>query len=286
MHRSQKKGAPKHQNRKAFYHNPGSKKTAVIASISHSGLCLRCNKIIAWKKQYRKYKALKAPKKCADCHLRKIRRNYHTICDDCAIKRGGVCAKCLLTEEQSQAQVDAEKGGRRKKAAEGDAVTGDEADGEGDGEEGETEEGGTEDGGEAGAGAEGEGEEADAEENDDESDDEDEEYEDEEEVARKKFGTTGTGINCGGLERWMESVVPDELRNKRKALTGAEGAAASAAAAAAAKEAKEKRRTQLADDVTEESFLAQEKAAAGDLSSFLALKKKRKAVHKKQRRKR
>ena len=292
MHRSRKKSAPKHQNKKAFYHNPGSKKTAVIAQISHSGLCQRCDKIIAWKKQYRKYKALKHPKKCADCHLRKIGRNYHTVCDDCAVKRGGVCAKCLLTEEQSRAQ--AEKGGGRKKK--GEAAAGAGAGTEAGGKDGAKVGG---EGGVGGKGANGakqegqgevqqgegqeqeqeeEGEEAEAEEEGEES------SEDEEERARSKFGTTGTGINCGGLERWMESVVPDELRGKRKAPEGPVGAAAAAAAAAAAKEAKEKKRFQLADGVTEEAFLAQEKSAAGNLESFLALKKKRKAVNKKQRR--
>ena len=43
----------------AYYHNPKSKKTARILSINHSGLCKRCNEVIEWKKQYRKYKPLK-----------------------------------------------------------------------------------------------------------------------------------------------------------------------------------------------------------------------------------
>lgn len=110
-----KKQGPKHQNTFAFKHNKNSKKTKVILGINHFGLCTRCHEIIEWKKKYRKYKPLKAPKKwcvsrpisTAVCHVadtaavansngcdrRSITKAYHTLCDGCARTRG-VCAKC------------------------------------------------------------------------------------------------------------------------------------------------------------------------------------------------
>lgn len=58
-----KKGAPKYQNRTAFKHNKNSKLTKKILSMPNEGLCTRCYEIIEWKKKYRKYKPLSAPKK-------------------------------------------------------------------------------------------------------------------------------------------------------------------------------------------------------------------------------
>uniref|UniRef100_A0A6T6VFD4 Uncharacterized protein n=1 Tax=Bicosoecida sp. CB-2014 TaxID=1486930 RepID=A0A6T6VFD4_9STRA len=87
------KKAPKHKNSFAFKHNKNSKKTKKILGIDHHGLCSRCSEIIEWKKKYRKYKPLKAPKKCNGCDRRSIAKAYHTLCDDCARSRS-VCAKC------------------------------------------------------------------------------------------------------------------------------------------------------------------------------------------------
>ncbi|KAJ2355983.1 hypothetical protein GGF43_002353, partial [Coemansia sp. RSA 2618] len=39
------------------------------------------------------YKSLTSPKKCVDCQLKKVKKAYHVLCDDCASKKG-VCAKC------------------------------------------------------------------------------------------------------------------------------------------------------------------------------------------------
>ena len=52
---------PAHQNKVAFHHNKGSKKTARILSLPNQGLCGRCHEKIEWRKKYRKYKPLKAP---------------------------------------------------------------------------------------------------------------------------------------------------------------------------------------------------------------------------------
>mmetsp|Transcript_23253 Transcript_23253/g.58152 ORF Transcript_23253/g.58152 Transcript_23253/m.58152 type:complete len:207 (-) Transcript_23253:25-645(-) len=87
------KGPPAHQNTTAWKHNRKSKKTAYILSLNHHGLCQRCNDIIEWKKQYRKYKPLKAPRKCRYCQQPRVLRAYHVICDPC-VKETRKCAKC------------------------------------------------------------------------------------------------------------------------------------------------------------------------------------------------
>lgn len=90
--------APAHENKFAFRHNPGSKKTAAIARIPNNGVCGRCHDIIEWKKKYRKYKRLTTPGKCAGCHLHCVRFAYHALCGPCASSRG-VCAKCRQAHE-------------------------------------------------------------------------------------------------------------------------------------------------------------------------------------------
>jgi hypothetical protein len=51
--RAKTKGAPAHNNKFAFKHNPKSKKTAKIAKIPNHGVCLRCEEQIEWRKKYR-----------------------------------------------------------------------------------------------------------------------------------------------------------------------------------------------------------------------------------------
>ncbi|ORX67097.1 hypothetical protein DL89DRAFT_52140 [Linderina pennispora] len=89
-----KKGGQKYQNTFAYSHNKGSKTTKKILSLPVDGLCQHCTDMVVWRKQYRKYKPLTAPKKCVSCELKKVKKAYHVICDDCAQKKG-VCAKCL-----------------------------------------------------------------------------------------------------------------------------------------------------------------------------------------------
>ncbi|KAJ2609469.1 hypothetical protein H4S08_004039 [Coemansia sp. RSA 1365] len=93
-----KKGPQKYQNKFAYSHNKGSKKTQVILALPVDGLCRRCTDQIQWRKQYRKYKPLTAPRKCVNCELKKVRKAYHVLCDDCAGVKG-VCAKCAEKAE-------------------------------------------------------------------------------------------------------------------------------------------------------------------------------------------
>eukprot|EP00466_Bigelowiella_natans_P009698 jgi/Bigna1/137754/aug1.41_g12462 len=67
----------------------------ITRRISHMGLCPKCQGIIEWRKKYRKYKPLKAPRKCGSCSKRAIVRAYHVICGPCRSAKQ-VCAKCLL----------------------------------------------------------------------------------------------------------------------------------------------------------------------------------------------
>ncbi|KAI8321282.1 hypothetical protein GQ54DRAFT_304890 [Martensiomyces pterosporus] len=89
-----KKGAQKYQNSFAYTHNKSSKKTQTILALPVDGLCQRCTDVVLWRKQYRKYKQLTAAKKCVSCQLKKVKKAYHVLCDDCAADKG-VCAKCM-----------------------------------------------------------------------------------------------------------------------------------------------------------------------------------------------
>lgn len=50
-----------HKNTFAFRHNPKSKLTATIAATPIVGVCEKCRIQIQWRKDYRRYKPLKAP---------------------------------------------------------------------------------------------------------------------------------------------------------------------------------------------------------------------------------
>jgi hypothetical protein len=88
-----KKGPQKHQNKFAFRHNKHSRKTEFILSLPNEGLCSRCTEQIEWKKKFRKYKPLTAPRRCENCNQKTVNRAYHHICENCAMKLE-VCAKC------------------------------------------------------------------------------------------------------------------------------------------------------------------------------------------------
>ncbi|KAJ2784437.1 hypothetical protein H4R18_001147 [Coemansia javaensis] len=98
-----KKGAQKYQNTFAYKHNRRSKKTQVILALPVDGLCRRCTDQVNWRKQYRKYKPLTVAKKCVSCQLKKVKKAYHVLCDDCAAEKG-VCAKCAERAEIVQDQ--------------------------------------------------------------------------------------------------------------------------------------------------------------------------------------
>lgn len=82
-----------HQNKEKWRHNPNSVLTKKILALDHYCLCYRCEAQIEWRKTYRKYKPLKAMRKCNGCLGHEINRAYHTFCDKCATERG-ICAKC------------------------------------------------------------------------------------------------------------------------------------------------------------------------------------------------
>ncbi|CAN0538243.1 unnamed protein product, partial [Ectocarpus sp. 12 AP-2014] len=63
---------PKHQNTFAFRHNPKSQKTAKILASVNSGLCASCHDKVEWRKRYRKYRPLRQPATCNDCHKKTI----------------------------------------------------------------------------------------------------------------------------------------------------------------------------------------------------------------------
>ena len=91
-----KKGrVPRYLNENKFKHNTKSKKSEKIMALSHNGLCHRCHEKIEWKKKYRKYKAIKRSAKCYICEQMKVKRAYHTICDDCG-KQQNCCVWCKL----------------------------------------------------------------------------------------------------------------------------------------------------------------------------------------------
>jgi hypothetical protein len=107
---------PKYNNDFKFKHNPKSKKSDMIATITHSGLCHRCSDKIAWKKKYRKYKPLKRSGKCYMCEQQTVKRAYHIICAQCSIDHH-CCAWCKLDfNEQGSGGVVVTREEREKTA--------------------------------------------------------------------------------------------------------------------------------------------------------------------------
>ena len=58
-----KKQGQAYKNVTAFKHNKNSKTTRKINALPINGLCQRCFDIVQWRKSFRKYKPLTAPKK-------------------------------------------------------------------------------------------------------------------------------------------------------------------------------------------------------------------------------
>ncbi|XP_046384676.1 uncharacterized protein C9orf85 homolog [Ischnura elegans] len=102
-----RKRPQKHQNTTSFKNNlyDTSNKTKFINSIQVVNVCSRCKNIIEWKIKYKKYKPLKAPKKCTKCDLKAITHAYHILCMKCA-REGEVCPKCGKKEEIVPEAVD------------------------------------------------------------------------------------------------------------------------------------------------------------------------------------
>jgi hypothetical protein len=104
---SKKKGgrSPAHQNKFAFRHNPGSKKTQKILDAPNVGLCQRCHDKIEWRKQYRKYKVRSQLGKCNLCNQKNIKAAYHTICGQCAYDKSPFTAKPDKKNKKTESPV-------------------------------------------------------------------------------------------------------------------------------------------------------------------------------------
>ncbi|KAK2555383.1 Uncharacterized protein P5673_023023 [Acropora cervicornis] len=91
---SKKKGQ-KYQNTVAFKNDlhDKSRKTKEINSLVVTGVCARCREVIEWRKKFKKYKPLTAPKKCVKCLQKTVIQAYHIMCSKCA-GVAKVCEKC------------------------------------------------------------------------------------------------------------------------------------------------------------------------------------------------
>jgi hypothetical protein len=61
-------------------------------------VCAKCKNILEWKIKFKKYKFVKAPKKCTKCEQKRVKCAYHIMCGPCA-ERLKVCPKCGKVEE-------------------------------------------------------------------------------------------------------------------------------------------------------------------------------------------
>ncbi|CAO3677718.1 unnamed protein product [Umbelopsis vinacea] len=104
-----KKKAQAHQNITSWKPNKNSKITRTINALPVYGLCNECTEVIMWRKKYKKYKPLTAPKKCTACQQKSIKEAYHVLCNNCASEKK-VCAKCLerkdIVTDKSEIKTD------------------------------------------------------------------------------------------------------------------------------------------------------------------------------------
>ncbi|KAI9295417.1 hypothetical protein K502DRAFT_324328 [Neoconidiobolus thromboides FSU 785] len=107
-----KKNGQKHKNDFSYVHQKQSALSKKINSLPVHGICQRCTDIIAWRKQYGKYKVLTVAKKCVGCQRKAVKEAYHILCQECA-KSKNVCAKCQephqIVNDPSQYKSEAEK---------------------------------------------------------------------------------------------------------------------------------------------------------------------------------
>ncbi|CAM9602592.1 unnamed protein product [Sphacelaria rigidula] len=131
---------PAHQNTFAFRHNPKSQKTAKILASPITGLCASCHDKVEWRKKYRKYRPLRQPATCNDCHKKTVTAAYHRICGPCAKERR-VCPFCCTkgrprqTEGDVEETVDEQEGEDNERKYAGGAVGCSDGEDEGDREE-------------------------------------------------------------------------------------------------------------------------------------------------------
>ncbi|ALC48472.1 CG8675 [Drosophila busckii] len=93
--------AQKHKNRHVFKNDLHDKTPQQIRlnNMHVSTVCQRCKEVIEWKIKYKKYKPLTQAKTCTRCQQRTVRKAYHVICRECAIKEHA-CAKCLKSADE------------------------------------------------------------------------------------------------------------------------------------------------------------------------------------------
>ncbi|XP_022208767.1 uncharacterized protein C9orf85 homolog [Drosophila obscura] len=93
--------AQKHKNRFVFKNDLHDKtpQQMRLNSMHVSTVCQRCKEVIEWKIKYKKYKPLTQAKTCSHCKERTVKKAYHVICRECAIK-AHACAKCLKTADE------------------------------------------------------------------------------------------------------------------------------------------------------------------------------------------
>ncbi|XP_016979972.1 uncharacterized protein C9orf85 homolog [Drosophila rhopaloa] len=93
--------AQKHKNRHVFKNDLHDKTPQQIRlnAMHVSTVCQRCKEQIEWKIKYKKYKPLTQAKTCAHCKERTVKKAYHVVCRDCAIK-AHACAKCLKSADE------------------------------------------------------------------------------------------------------------------------------------------------------------------------------------------
>ena len=88
-----------HQNREKWVPERADKHSSMREKVERDlaqpggGVCQKCRDVIQWKKDYGKYKPLRAPAKCTHCNQRVITHAYHMLCLGCANFKN-VCAKC------------------------------------------------------------------------------------------------------------------------------------------------------------------------------------------------
>ena len=117
----------KHQNTEAWVPNRADKHNSLqqlvnkLPSGAEAGLCQKCDEVVAWKKQFGKYKPLKQPAKCVACRAPAVMLAYHQLCRACADDRA-TCAKCMEatplppppSTEEAEAAAKALRGERRR----------------------------------------------------------------------------------------------------------------------------------------------------------------------------
>lgn len=101
----------KYKNTTAFKNDlhDTSFKVKQLNDIEIMNVCAKCKNILEWKIKFKKYKFMKAPKKCTKCEQKTVKSTYHIMCIPCAEKEK-VCPKCGKLEEiVSKTEPDQQK---------------------------------------------------------------------------------------------------------------------------------------------------------------------------------